>query len=161
LGLSRTIRHEITANFFTLEIDDFNSDGVASVGRVLRHIQHGHDYSSLDPDREFAVHKGVIHVSRVHWIPIEKALEAVTISEKYGRALDIETYGLLGSLAGCEQGPIALNDDEVEIDMKYCSLNFRVSVMYCHQCLADLLTKNLTGYYGRHGSCRQQERVWR
>jgi hypothetical protein len=130
LGLSRTIRHEITANFFTLEIDDFNSDGVASVGRVLRHIQHGHDYSSLDPDREFAVHKGVIHVSRVHWTPIEKALEALSLSENYGRALDIETYGLLGSLAWCEQGPKALNDDEVEIDMKYCSLNFRVSVMY-------------------------------
>lgn len=142
LGLAWTMRHEVTPNFATLEIDNFNSDGVVSVARVLQHIQQGQYYSWLDPDREFAVHNGVIHVSRVHWTPVEEALDLVSLSKDYGRALDIGTYGLLGSLTWCEQRPRALKADEVEVDMRYCSLNFRVSACFISLYFLDgLLTK--------------------
>lgn len=161
LGFARTMRHEIMPAFATLEMDQYDAAGVVSLLRTLQHIQGEQICPWLDPDREFAVHKGVIHVSRAHWTPVQEELAAVKPLDDYGKVLDIGTYGLLSSLAWREQASRDLKDDEVEVEVKYCSLNFRVGTFRKYLSLFyDLLTKSaLLGYNGCHGGCGEQNRV--
>lgn len=162
LGFARTMRHEIMPDFATLEMDQYDAAGVVSLLRTLQHIQGEGIYPRLDPDREFAVHKGVIHVSRAHWTPVQEALAAVKPLDDYVKVLDIGTYGLLSSLAWRGQDSRDLEDDEVEVEVKYCSLNFRVGILRrLLSIFLDLLTERvILGYNGCHGCCWGQNRIW-
>ncbi|KAJ5553185.1 hypothetical protein N7494_002563 [Penicillium frequentans] len=126
LGFARSVRQEAMEEFATLEIDDFSSDNADSVLRTWQHMERQQNCSSLDPDREFAVSKKIIHVSRAHWRPAqEPIISAKRTGNSSTKALDIGTSGLLSSLSWRENPSQDLKPDEIEIDMKYCSLNFR------------------------------------
>ncbi|KAJ6082548.1 hypothetical protein N7499_007422 [Penicillium canescens] len=125
LGFARTIRHEVMPDFTTFEIDKFDSIGATSVARVLEHVHRQRSCPWVDPDYEFALRQGVVYVSRANWTSTRESLVAAMPPNNGGKALDIGTYGLLSSLAWCEQDQRPLQDNEIEVDMKYVSLNFR------------------------------------
>jgi SAM-dependent methyltransferase len=127
LGVARTIRHEIMPDFVTVELDRFDDAAVTSVLRVLEHLNERQGHPLLDPDYEFALDEGIIHVSRAHWSAVREQLSAARPANRDSKALDIGSYGLLSSLAWSEQPPRPLRDDEVEVNMRYVGLNFRVS----------------------------------
>lgn len=127
LGFARALRQEVMEDFFTLEIDEFSNENAHAVLRIWQHIERQQSHSSLDPDREFVVSNNVIHVSRAHWEPAQDPLDHIKRTEQASnKALDIGMPGLLGSLSWCEKPSRELKPDEIEVDMKYCSLNFRV-----------------------------------
>ncbi|KAJ5380904.1 uncharacterized protein N7496_003332 [Penicillium cataractarum] len=125
LGVVRTIRHEVTPEFYTLEIDDFDDASVIATIRVIEHINRQRDCSPLDPDREFALEQGKIHVSRAHWASARQELSTARPAVCDSKFLDIGSYGLLNTLAWSERETRVLQSHEVEIDMKYVGLNFR------------------------------------
>jgi SAM-dependent methyltransferase len=127
LGVARTIRHEVMPDFVTLELDRFDDTAMTSVIRVLEHLNERQEHPLLDPDYEFALDEGTVHVSRAHWSAARQQLSAARPANHDGKALDIGSYGLLSSLAWSEQAPRPLRDDEIEVDMRYVGLNFRVS----------------------------------
>lgn len=127
LGVVRTIRHEVTPEFYTLEIDDFDDASVIATIRVMEHINRQRDGSLLAQDREFALEQGKIHVSRAHWISARQELSNARPAVCDSKFLDIGSYGLLNTLAWSERETRVLQIHEVEIDMKYIGLNFRVS----------------------------------
>ena len=156
LGFARTIRHEVAPHFVTLEIDKFDTVGALSVVRVLQHLHEQREHPWIDPDYEFALHEGLVNVSRAHWTPTKQDMASIRPPDNNSKALDIGTYGLLNSLGWCEQAPCVLRDDEVEVDMKYVSLNFRVGPCFSRT-FSSLNTAALTtmiGHDGGYGGCR-------
>ncbi|KAJ5168896.1 uncharacterized protein N7482_004490 [Penicillium canariense] len=125
LGVIRTIRHEVTPDFSTLELDNFDDTSVNAVIRVLEHINRQRACLLLDPDREFALEQGKLHVGRAHWASARQELSAAKPKNCDNKVLDISSYGLLNSLAWLEQPFRPMQDHEVEVDMKYVGLNFR------------------------------------
>lgn len=129
LGVIRTIRHEVSPEFYTLEIDDFDDTSANATVQVLEHMGQQRNCSIVDPDREFAFHQGRLHVSRAHWISAQQELSMTSPSDCEAKFLDIGSYGLLNTLAWSERKHCEMQNDEVEIDMKYIGLNFRVSIL--------------------------------
>ncbi|KAJ5653747.1 hypothetical protein N7490_000750, partial [Penicillium lividum] len=124
-GVARTLRHEAMPDFATLEVDEFNDRAAGSVVQVLKHL-HTQKYRNLiDPDNEFAEHKGKIHVSRAHWILARECVSPSSLADQGNKILDIGSYGLLNSLSWINIPQSSLEDDEVEVEMKYVGLNFR------------------------------------
>jgi hypothetical protein len=129
LGVMRTIRHEVSPEFYTLEIDDFDDSSASATVRVLEHMSQQRDGSMVDPDREFAFNQGRLHVSRAHWISARQELSTTRPADCEAKCLDIGSYGLLNTLAWSERAQCEMQNDEVEVDMKYIGLNFRVSIL--------------------------------
>ena len=157
LGFARTIRHEVAPHFVTLEIDKFDTVGALSVVRVLQHLHEQREHPWIDPDHEFALHEGLVNVSRVHWTPTKQDMASIRSPDNNSKALDIGTYGLLNSLGWCEQAPCALRDDEVEVDMKYVPINFRVGPCFTNLLFLFKYSSVLTtmiGHNGGYGGCR-------
>jgi hypothetical protein len=127
LGVARTLRHEVMPDFATFEVDKFDDKAATSVVCVLEHLHTQKDRPLLDPDYEFALHEGTIHVSRAHWNLAREQLSASSLASHGDKMLDIGSYGLLNSLAWSEMPLCPLKKDEIEVDMKYIGLNFRVS----------------------------------
>jgi hypothetical protein len=127
LGVARTIRNESQQDFATFEIDDFDSAAANSSVCVLETVQGQGSHGGREKDYEFALKNGIIHVSRFHWMPADKQRAD---SEKSGvKVLDVGAYGVLSSLSWIEQPSVQLKDDQVEVDIKYIGLNFRVCIL--------------------------------
>lgn len=127
LGLVRTCRHEIAEDFVTLEIDQLDGTAIESVIKVLNKMKSQQDKPWLYPDYEFALQGGVIHTPRFQWSTIDDQLVGA-LDGSESKTLDIGTYGVISSLTWASASPLlALAEDEVEVDVKYVGLNFRVS----------------------------------
>lgn len=153
LGVIRTIRHEVSPEFYTLEIDDFDDTSASATVRVIEHISQQRDCSAVDPDREFAFNQGRLHVSRVHWISARQELSTTRPADCEARVLDIGSYGLLNTLAWTEREHCEMKNDEVEIDMKYIGLNFRVRILTRRRLLLRNLFADFS-FLGHDGRAR-------
>ncbi|EFQ96902.1 fatty acid synthase S-acetyltransferase [Nannizzia gypsea CBS 118893] len=124
LGLARTLRFELDVDFSTFEIDKFDANSAISLCNVLEKIQSSREKHWLDPEYEFLLQDGIIHVGRFHWTPLDE--ENTTTNEpNTPRVLDIGTYGLLDSMSWANGEEATVAEQEVGVDMKYVGLNFR------------------------------------
>lgn len=114
-----------------MEIDRFDAIAVASVLKVLNTLRIQSNRPWLDSDYEYALQDGKILLSRNQWSSLDQQLAKVPHSSA-PRSLDIKFNGIFDSLRwSMSRSPISpseLKEDEVEVDMKYAGLNFRVSV---------------------------------
>ncbi|KAM7206563.1 hypothetical protein V8F20_002689 [Naviculisporaceae sp. PSN 640] len=150
IGLARTIRSELALRFCTLEIDPLKeSPGnfcclIERVfGRVLSSaLLEQSDLSpySLETDKEFAVHNGVIHIGRYEpfSLPHEVADRSTTAAvdtcipqknqsepDSYATVLDLAKPGRLETLQWrLVQRPSTLPPDHVEISVRAVGVNF-------------------------------------
>ncbi|KNG90606.1 putative polyketide synthase [Aspergillus nomiae NRRL 13137] len=126
LGLARTIRHEIMLHFATVEIDQVERSALQPVVHVFERLLSQLDDPGASPEYEFAVREGSIQVPRFRWNSFEGQVEASEIQAP--RVLDIESYAMLDSLIWtcADITPNDLQKEEIEIDIKYVGLNFRV-----------------------------------
>ncbi|KAI9374619.1 ketoacyl-synt-domain-containing protein [Aspergillus egyptiacus] len=124
LGLARTMRYENVLDFGTFEIDDLDFAAAGSAVKVYEKFQRQSMKDGSEAEFEFALLKGIVHIGRFHWQPLEQLHS--------GPASDTpQTVKLVGrghhlGFAQWQRSPIPpLAADQVEVKMKYAALNFR------------------------------------
>ncbi|KAM5467173.1 Type I Iterative PKS [Microsporum ferrugineum] len=124
LGLARTLRFEMDVDFSTFEVDRFDKNTAISLCHVLEKIQRNREKHWLDPEYEFFLKDGILHIGRFYWTPLDEE-NATTNKSNMSRFLDIGTYGLLDSMSWVEEEEPLVGEDEIGVDIKYIGLNFR------------------------------------
>lgn len=125
LGMARTIRSELAMSFATLELEKLDSSSAEAVLGVLNKLQKSREeITELDPDMEYIWANGALHVSRFHWVPVEKSLsETGPVHDT--KCLTIGTPGLLRTLHWAGQPLSSPTPDEVYIKVSVVGLNFK------------------------------------
>lgn len=126
-GLARTLRAELMLDLSILEVPAWDEAGAKAVIQVWEKIQRSRAHSLPEPEYEFALHEGQIKVGRYHWTPLVEQLASPPRSDA-SRKLTLTTYGLLDTLHWAEkEASYELNEGEVEVEMEYAGLNFKVN----------------------------------
>jgi hypothetical protein len=135
LGVARTIRSELAIDFATLEVDEISSIAWVTVLQVLRKFQRRNKDGDVDPDFEFVLSNGKVHIGRFHPMSVSKELSTASGDTK---RLEIGTFGLLETLHWIQGNSRRLTGDEVEIETRAVGLNFRVSSKCFHGLLFNI-----------------------
>lgn len=126
MGISRTARQEQEIQFGTLQVDTFDTAAVEALAKVSESFFRQTDQTGLvEADYEFALHDGCIYIPRMRWSSLSDRLLRAPDLEAPAK-LEIASYGTLDSLFWGEDELGSPGADEVEIDIKYVGLNFRV-----------------------------------
>ena len=125
-GLARTLRAELLLDLSILEVPALDAASAKAVIQVWGKIQRSRAHSLPDPEYEFALHEGQIKVGRYHWTPLVEQLASPPRSDA-SRKLTLTTYGLLDTLHWAEkEASYELKEGQVEVEMDYAGLNFKV-----------------------------------
>lgn len=129
LGVARTLRHEVTQHFVTLELDNADSRALQPIIRAYETFLSQIEDPDASPEYEFVVQNGVIQAGRYEWKSLEQPLERLE-GIAGTRMLDIGTYAMLSSFMWTlvDLVPAKVEEGHVEVDVKYVGLNFRVSI---------------------------------
>lgn len=152
MGFARTMRKELTLNLATVEIDRFDANAAEALVRVLRKFEST-DFGCLSPDFEFALHKSSVQIPRFIWQPLPKQLTLASRND-LPRKLFMRDCGVLNSM---EWGPVklgALGENEVEVEVRYVGLNFRVIAPLIQHVIVlyIALTPESIGHNGGNGT---------
>jgi hypothetical protein len=113
-------------DFATVEVEAFDRDVHGSLIEVYGKFKQQRLRSPEEPlDYEYVIRGAVVYISRYRWSHLShNLLEDATPDAP--KTLTIEQPGILESLKWVEKSIPALGNDEVEIDVNYVGLNFRV-----------------------------------
>ncbi|MCJ1307874.1 hypothetical protein MMC25_001522 [Agyrium rufum] len=128
IGIARTVRSELGLPFCTLEIDSTEVDFVKIIEQVFVKVcSIGREMGSLDPDQEFAVSNGDVHISRYRPLQLSHGLlEDEKPSSCRAIKLDIARSGQLESLRWIKDvSHSEFSVDDVEVEANAIGLNFR------------------------------------
>ncbi|KAL6704644.1 hypothetical protein ACN47E_008041 [Coniothyrium glycines] len=128
LGALRTIRNELGLDIFTLELEADDKNLSETTAKVFELVRLDASASKLDPDKEFAVHNGQVHVGR--FLPFSVVDEIKTFSTlgapKTKAVVSLEQPGLIDSLRWKNVAVEAtLPADSVRVAVRAFGLNFR------------------------------------
>lgn len=128
-GLLRTLRREMSLPISILELSSLNSDAIQSVIDVYEWTQKASESGQLDEDYEFVASHDGIHVGRYHWENLSSALSAsCSPTTTVVRKLCLPDSFLDESRWVPFSIQPELTADDVEVDIHYIGLNFRVSL---------------------------------
>ena len=113
IGLARTLRSELAMPLYTLEIEATEPEFASLAFQVMQKIQIWQETED-DPDREFVIHKGQVHVGRYHPFALEKAIYAPSDTSTR-KAAPLITNQNPPQPSGYETRPVA--DDHVEVEV--------------------------------------------
>ncbi|KAK5996188.1 Highly reducing polyketide synthase lcsB [Cladobotryum mycophilum] len=130
LGFARTARNELSIKLYTVEIDSDTKLTAAANGLhdILLHARTTElNAQPIDPDWEYAIIDGQIHVPRVHWKTFSAAFSETHRQEerRLKKQLTLEKPGFLRTMGWSEMELQPLQDDQVLIQTKAVGLNFR------------------------------------
>lgn len=125
LGVARTIRSELLVSFATFEIDTVDDVALEALIDVFNKFQRRTKDPEVDPDWEFALSEKVVHIPRYRWVSVIEQLSAVSDLE-LPRKLEAGKPGFLQSLQWTQTAPIALTNDQIEVEVRAVGLNFKV-----------------------------------
>lgn len=127
LGVSRTARQEQGLHFGTLQIDEFHDPAAAALVKVTERFFSQLDWQTglRDHEYEFTLQGGQVYTPRFHWTRLEDRLCREPLPNASIK-IDVKAYGSMESLYWCEDQPQPLGPDDIEVDIKYVGLNFRV-----------------------------------
>lgn len=125
LGFARTMRYERGLDFGTFEIDRFDSVASDALVTVYEKFKNQKRDSTLNPEYEFALHDGTVHIGRFHWMSLPDQLLAAPDKDA-PKKLSIGAYGVMDTLQWIQVEQYQLEKDQVEVDIQYIGLNFRV-----------------------------------
>jgi SAM-dependent methyltransferase len=123
-GFARTIRQETMSEFGTIEIDNFDQHAARTLVKVYEKFRRQSLAHSWAPECEFALLDKVVHIGRFHWVPLEKI--SLPAPQDCHIALEVGAPGIGNLLTWKEQPDLSLNEHDVEVDMSYVAVNFRV-----------------------------------
>lgn len=124
-GFARTLRAELLLDISVLEVPAWDKKSAKAVVQVCQKIQKARGHSLPDPEYEFALHDGNIKVGRYHWTPLVEQLTSLP-RPNAARKLTLTAYGLLDTLQWVHKDQSELAAGEVEVQMEYVGLNFKV-----------------------------------
>ncbi|KAL6231642.1 hypothetical protein BDW75DRAFT_247787 [Aspergillus navahoensis] len=107
LGFTRSIRAELSPSLATLE----------TIIDVLEHFQDM--VSSVNPDHEYALRDGVVHVGRYHWTRVSEELAECNNTSGYPLQLNMKRKGGSRVLNWVPVPPSSLGRREVAINPAY------------------------------------------
>ncbi|KAL2816619.1 hypothetical protein BDW59DRAFT_166264 [Aspergillus cavernicola] len=80
LGFARSIRAELSPSIATLEVDKVDTRATETIVKVFEKFQD--TASAVNPEYEYVLRDGVVHVGRYHWTGVSKELaESHDVSE--------------------------------------------------------------------------------
>ncbi|KAE8143385.1 putative polyketide synthase [Aspergillus pseudotamarii] len=123
LGFARTLRQELMLDFYTLEIDLFDTESAKAVGPIVRKILESADEDNQSPSHEFAYHNHTVFISQCYWGIVTDNLRP--IQSDTSKKLTMEIPGLLDTLEWVDTSYGSLERDDVEVDIHYIGLNFK------------------------------------
>lgn len=126
LGMMRALRLEFSIPCATFEMISADQATLNSLVKVQQKIQSSPD-SALDPDYEYSSDGGKVYTSRYYPGQLSTNCE-MAYEQPESKRLTIGTCGLLDTIqwVRCESQPPG--SGELEIDIKYVGLNFKVCV---------------------------------
>jgi hypothetical protein len=129
------LRQELNLNIATLELDDVGNEWVSVVKKVWESFQKRVSKEWIDPEYEFALKGGVIHVGRYQPLNVLQDLGTLT-GDKAAQdlRLAVGTPELLQTLHWAPVSDRTIGRDEILISPKCAGINFKV----CYQ-KGDLL----------------------
>ncbi|KAI8933464.1 hypothetical protein NX059_009202 [Plenodomus lindquistii] len=128
LGALRTIRNELALDIFTLELEANDKDLSETTVKVFELVRLEASGSRLDPDKEFAVHNGKVHVGRYLPFSVEDEIKTFSAPDAASSkaVVSLEQPGLIDSLSWKNVGIEAtLPADSVRVAVRAFGLNFR------------------------------------
>ncbi|KFY38193.1 hypothetical protein V494_04450 [Pseudogymnoascus sp. VKM F-4513 (FW-928)] len=125
LGLSRTIRSELSIPLATLEVDTFDTAAFTGITRVFNKFQARDVAAQIDPDWEFSLIDGEIYIGRYHWITVHDEIASVQGAGDHPLKLEIGQRGLLHSLRWVQAPIPVLGSDEVIVEPRCVGINFK------------------------------------
>jgi hypothetical protein len=125
-GVARSLRRELMLKFATVEVDHFDEKALSAVVGVYDKLFQQRSESAM-ADFEFSVNDGMVEIPRFTWKSLSQELSAVP-GEDGPRKLTMTSPGIVDTMEWAPTPPSRLEGDEVELDMKYIGLNFRVSL---------------------------------
>jgi hypothetical protein len=91
LGFTRSIRAELSPSLATLEVDRLNAAAAAVVIDVLEHFRER--AASVNPDYEYVLRDGLVHVGRYHWTRVSEELAEANNASDYPLQLEERRNG--------------------------------------------------------------------
>ncbi|EUC40640.1 hypothetical protein COCMIDRAFT_9515 [Bipolaris oryzae ATCC 44560] len=127
LGFVRTLRSEKKISITTLEIDEVNAPSSSQrVVQVYEKINSPPPDDDMEPDFEFAIKNGVIHLPRYHWISVKDELEKAA-EEIENKHLCIGQKGSINGLRWEDNVAVSrpCGPDEIAVRPHTVGVNFR------------------------------------
>ncbi|KAJ5097819.1 type I iterative polyketide synthase [Penicillium argentinense] len=122
-GFARTVRLEALVEFATFEVDKFDKCAAGALVKVYEKIRRESLQNRWDPECEFVLQNGVVHIGRFYWLPFEQLTPPM--AEDNPMSLAVERPGSRDSIAWKQQQLPDLGNDDVELDVHYAGMNFR------------------------------------
>ncbi|KAL2828561.1 hypothetical protein BJY01DRAFT_261540 [Aspergillus pseudoustus] len=120
LGFMRSIRAELSPSLATLEVDSVNGNVAEIILNVLEHFRERD--SAVNPEYEYALRTGVVHVSRYHWTRVSEELAVVRDSSSYPLRLETRRNGGSKVLNWVPTPSAPLGPKDVAISPAYAGL---------------------------------------
>jgi hypothetical protein len=130
LGLARAIRAELSPSLATVEVDRLDPKSAETIVEVFEKFQD--TASSVNPDNEYVVKDGVVHIGRYHWTQISG--ELAQSHDTSGHPLRLETRREAGAkvLGWASQTPIPLGPNDVSICPAYVGVGLKVRCLHAY-----------------------------
>jgi hypothetical protein len=124
LGFTRSIRAELSPSLATLEVDGVDARAVEVTVNVLEHFQER--AASVNPDYEYILRGGVVHVGRYHWTKVSGELSEVNNTFEYPLQLEERRNGGSKVLNWVTVPPGLLGPGDVTIAPAYAGISSEV-----------------------------------
>lgn len=125
IGIARTLRLEMSMDFWTVELQNLDDTTVTAAASIAAKFFNRSREAARTVDCEFSVHNGGIHIGRYDWSPISAELQP-PLEEDAPKQMVVGQPGRLDSIHWVQQAPQALQAEEVEITIRCTGMNFRV-----------------------------------
>ncbi|KAJ5993473.1 kinase subdomain-containing protein [Penicillium sp. IBT 35674x] len=127
LGFSRNLRRELGIDISIFETDTFDEAAASSLCLVHEKINDSRGIAKTSPEHEFSYYQGSVQVGRCHWGAIvgDTKMDMPEPTERDVRKLEIGSTGLLDTIHWTQCPEEKLGKDQIEIDMRKISVNFR------------------------------------
>ncbi|KAL4956616.1 hypothetical protein BDW69DRAFT_181394 [Aspergillus filifer] len=131
LGLMRSIRAELSPSIATLEIDRLSPQVAVTAVGVFEKFQEAAGASSGNPDYEYAMRDGVVHVGRFHWTDVSKELAQSYDTSEYPLRMDKHQIPLQSKAVGDVAKaltwtpflPARMGDNDITIAVAYSDVH--------------------------------------
>ncbi|KXH64201.1 beta-ketoacyl synthase domain-containing protein [Colletotrichum salicis] len=145
LGVTRSIRRELSIDLATLELESYDNSGWNAMTNVFESLGDRSSTDSTKSDSEYVFSGGSIQICRFHSVKIFDDLRERC---KYApKVLKMKKSGVLQSLTWEESETALLSEDSVEVSVKAVGLNAEDSKFS-----SRLLPSSGSGEFGTEGS---------
>ena len=155
VGFIRSVQSELSYTIFTLEVNPKEPKFAQLTLKILQKIQTSHDTQELLPDREFAIHDGLIHVGRYRPFSLEqRGRELAADSRAHIRTLELDKPNLSQDGYAWEQEPFTdqIPHDYIEIEVQAVGIEFAYPKPSYNAATPDIQSRDLAGYVRRVGA---------